>query len=429
MIEYHLNEDDLLAFSLWDRANSATWKRELRRGRLAIAWWTAALFIVFTLAVAATLIRGLPILFTLSASAVVGAITWLLAWIVSRGMLERQDNIALQKLARQSIAQRSSGPWRIWIDESGVSWTSSSGTHHREWRSIVAVEETHSHVFLLVDTVGGLALPKSADPAGVAALASRIRAHLPGDRPLPDESALSAGSDEARPLPGGELSGRSPREAQPNTWVPPAGVVPLGEFGTASRSAGDFTPEPTAWPGRSLPMLSFVVGTDEIKATMVERREDRQGYERIAHRLAWRRLRRTLGIVFVIVLVAMPAVMRIGFFRSVLVSLGVVGLLSLIAWARLRWVITRYLPDVAEEHAQSELAVRGERRQVWADASGVTIADAMRTSHTPWEQVELGDTDQHILLITPTGRLAIPKRLGQPASAFLSFANSRVRPG
>ena len=140
MIEYRLSEDDFLAFSLWDRANSANWRRELRRGRLVIAWWTAAMFFAFMLAFEATLIRGLPILLTLSVSTVVGAGMWLLAWVVSRGVLERQSTIALQKLARRSATQPDSGPWRIWVDADGLNWTNPSlGTHRREWQGIMAV--------------------------------------------------------------------------------------------------------------------------------------------------------------------------------------------------------------------------------------------------------------------------------------------------
>lgn len=76
--------------------------------------------------------------------------------------------------------------------------------------------------------------------------------------------------------------------------------------------------------------------------------------------------------------------------------------------------------------AREDLAARGDVRRIWADPSGVTIGDALGTTHAPWEKVSVLDSERHVIVVTPTRSLAIPRRLGAPAAALVAYSRPRV---
>jgi YcxB-like protein len=71
------------------------------------------------------------------------------------------------------------GPRQISLDENAVTEESANHRHESRWSGITSVEETHEHVFLMVDRFAGYIVPKRAFPDSFSrnAFLSFARAH------------------------------------------------------------------------------------------------------------------------------------------------------------------------------------------------------------------------------------------------------------
>jgi hypothetical protein len=106
-------------------------------------------------------------------------------------------------------------------------------------------------------------------------------------------------------------------------------------------------------------------------------------------------------------------------------AVALVGLSALLRWSRHDHIIKRLLPVILEKEARLNLARHGEYRRVWADASGVTVADATYINLVPWERLTLVDTDRHVIIGSAVYSVAIPRHVGQPLAELVGFARGR----
>jgi drug/metabolite transporter superfamily protein YnfA len=171
-------------------------------------------------------------------------------------------------------------------------------------------------------------------------------------------------------------------------------------------------------------MLGFTVSLDDVKAAILDFPPQLRRIERAVLKPSWRRwaIRSIDG--FVLVLLCSLFLLHLTVSWAVASAAGITGAFALVQWSRLDHLIKRGLPVAVEKEARKILASRSDQRRVWADATGLTIADAVITQQIPWAQVQLVETHRHVIVGTEAISTAIPRHVGQPVLAFLKFARS-----
>lgn len=218
---------------------------------------------------------------------------------------------------------------------------------------------------------------------------------------------MSAYSTGAGDQPSGVIASDAAAE-RPDSWVPAPGVGPLG----------------TAAAGPVTSTLSYTVTTEDLVAAVLDHPATRKLYEGHAWKAGWRRSLRTLPITLGLVLLANIFMFDLGVGWSVLSTVLIGGLFAVVQWSQIDHTIKRSLPVALEKRALSELAQRSDQRRLVADPNSLTLGDAAFTQRFGWHQVQLTETDRHVIVAAHQTTWAIPKRLGQPLASFVQFARS-----
>ncbi|HEY3407440.1 MAG TPA: hypothetical protein VGK53_04630 [Propionicimonas sp.] len=254
------------------------------------------------------------------------------------------------------------------------------------------------------------------------AVAARIRTQLaPAMSPVPQRQTWPS------PLPETEPLAPSAAPAGPDRWVPPVGVVPLSAFASGAPSSYPVArsiPSPAIFPTTALPMLSFTVSIDDLRAAVLDFPPALEWHKRLVLKDGWRRWATRSVDGFVLILLCNLFVLRLEPGWAMATAAGAMGAFALVRWSQLDHVIKRALPAAVEMGARNQLAARSDQRRVWADATGLTIGDAVITQQLLWAQVQLSETDHHVILGTERVSVAIQRRVGPPLLDFLRFARS-----
>ena len=215
---------------------------------------------------------------------------------------------------------------------------------------------------------------------------------------MPEYSASD--SDGAAGVPDAEVvAGR------PDDWIAP-GVAPVRN---PSSSPDSLT-------------LTFTVTVADMMASVLDHETTRKRYVAEVWKWGWRRSVPMLALTLGLVLLANLFMFDLGVPWSVLSTVGIGVMFGLVRWSQLDHVVKRVLPSIVERQSLQQLAQRGDGRRIIADSGGVTLGDAASTARFGWAQVQLSETERHILLTAGTASWAIPKRLGEPLSDFVRFA-------
>ena len=168
--------------------------------------------------------------------------------------------------------------------------------------------------------------------------------------------------------------------------------------------------------------LNFTVTVNDMMASVLGHEATRKRYVAEAWRTGWRHSVPMLALTLGLVLLANLFMFDLGVTWSLLSTVGLGVLFGLVRWSQLDHVIKGSLPTILERQSLQQLAQRGDGRRIAADAGGVTLGDAASTARFAWAEVQLVETERHILLTAGPASWAIPKQLGEPLADFVRFA-------
>lgn len=372
-LDYRLDEADRLAFQLWAHDQRGATVRVVRTYRQVLAWSTALLFFVLTLAVGTAGLRPELRRWVLLASALIAAATWLMGWALGPSIARDEIRRRLRRAIRRRRDGRSA-PSRMWAEPSGITVEEHGVRSHREWAILAEPATTAEHHFLIIRThpragsTMSLILPRRLGPAADA-LADVVR-------------RLAAAPSPTRPGPGA-----------PPVWGPPP-------------------------PGA----VDFVLTVEEHERRLAWSRE-RGGLDRAVRERRRRELTPSLVLLPVLVILWTPALL--GYRWTSLIPALVVTLPAVagVAWGWATAPARQFRKAVAATALlcrEDAVGIHGPVR-VWLDDTGLVIKHLHQQDHVAWHRIaDLTETPDLVLVKAAGLDLAIPRRAHPPRVAQLA---------
>ena len=168
--------------------------------------------------------------------------------------------------------------------------------------------------------------------------------------------------------------------------------------------------------------LTFTVTVADMTASVLDHEPTRRRYEAAVWKAGWLRSWWVLLLTLGLLLLANLFMFELDVTWSVLSTLGLGVLFAWCRWSQIDHLVKRSLPASSNGSHCSSSPSGATSARITADATGVTLADAASAARFGWAEVQLAETDRHILLTAGQASWAIPKRLGEPLADLVRFA-------